>query len=87
MLLSCFLFLLIGKYFVIQVFLSRSWASVRVMTADQRAKLLKRVFSGCSNRKLSYKDCAKIAKDLNLTMEQVFILLFTIFLVSTSVDQ
>ncbi|TXG46422.1 hypothetical protein EZV62_028079 [Acer yangbiense] len=36
-----------------EVFISRSWASVQVMTADQRAKLLSR-----------------IAKDLNLTLEQ-----------------
>ncbi|CAH9114788.1 unnamed protein product [Cuscuta epithymum] len=54
-----------------EVFLSRSWASVRVMTSDQRAKLLKRVYKDCSKRKLSFKECEEIAKDLNLTMEQV----------------
>ncbi|VFQ59197.1 unnamed protein product [Cuscuta campestris] len=54
-----------------EVFFSRSWASVRVMTADQRAKLLKRVSNDCSNKKLSFKECEEIAKDLNLTMEQV----------------
>lgn len=53
-----------------QVFLFRSWASVRVMTADQRAELLKRVMDNQSG-KLSFKDCGKIAKDLNLSLEQV----------------
>ncbi|XP_022715262.1 uncharacterized protein LOC111274686 isoform X2 [Durio zibethinus] len=54
-----------------EVFLNRSWASVRVMTADQRAELLKRIMKDNLNEKLSYKDCEKIAKDLNLTLEQV----------------
>jgi len=48
------------------------------MTAEQRAELLKRVFSDDPNKKFSFKDCEKIAKDLNLTLEQVscFIFLF-----------
>ncbi|XP_057504442.1 uncharacterized protein LOC130787950 isoform X1 [Actinidia eriantha] len=54
-----------------EVFLSRTWASVRVMTADQRAELLKRVVNDDPNKKLSFKECEKIAKDLNLTLEQV----------------
>ncbi|KAK6264270.1 hypothetical protein SCA6_019704 [Theobroma cacao] len=54
-----------------EVFLNRSWASVRVMTADQRAQLLKRILKDNINEKLSFKDCEKIAKDLNLTLEQV----------------
>ncbi|XWS20082.1 hypothetical protein CRYUN_Cryun31cG0071000 [Craigia yunnanensis] len=54
-----------------EVFLNRSWASVRVMTADQRAELLKRIVKDNLNEKLSYKDCEKITKDLNLTLEQV----------------
>ncbi|XVF86888.1 hypothetical protein PTKIN_Ptkin18bG0077000 [Pterospermum kingtungense] len=54
-----------------EVFLNRSWASVRVMTADQRAELLKRIVKDDLNEKLSYKDCEKIAKDLNLSLEQV----------------
>ncbi|XVE51875.1 hypothetical protein DITRI_Ditri02bG0076100 [Diplodiscus trichospermus] len=54
-----------------EVFINRSWASVRVMTADQRAELLKRIVKDNLNEKLSYKDCAKIAKDMNLTLEQV----------------
>lgn len=54
-----------------EVFLFRSWASVRVMTADQRAELLKRVINDGPHRKLSFKECEEIAKDLNLTLEQV----------------
>ncbi|XP_023734355.2 uncharacterized protein LOC111882227 [Lactuca sativa] len=54
-----------------EVFLSRSWAAVRVMTAHQRAELLKLVANDDSNQKISYKKCEKIAEDLNLTLEQV----------------
>ncbi|CAK9179892.1 unnamed protein product [Ilex paraguariensis] len=54
-----------------EVFLFRSWASVRVMTADQRAELLKCIVNDGPNKKLSFKECEKIAKDLNLTLEQV----------------
>ncbi|KAJ4973068.1 hypothetical protein NE237_006242 [Protea cynaroides] len=54
-----------------EVFHTRSWASVRVMTADQRAQLLKRVVNDDPNKKLSFKECEKIARDLNLTFEQV----------------
>jgi general transcription factor 3C polypeptide 1 len=41
------------------------------MTADQRVQLLNRVVRDELSEKLSYKDCEKIAKDLNLTLEQV----------------
>ncbi|XP_059645446.1 uncharacterized protein LOC132287005 isoform X2 [Cornus florida] len=54
-----------------EVFLFKSWASARVMTADQRAKLLKRIVNDDPTKKLSFKECEKIAKDLNLTLEQV----------------
>lgn len=54
-----------------EVFLWRTWASVRVMTADQRAELLKRVVNDDLNKKLPFKECEKIAEDLNLTLEQV----------------
>ncbi|GMI86163.1 hypothetical protein like AT1G17450 [Hibiscus trionum] len=54
-----------------KVFLNRSWASDRVMTADQRAELLKRILKDNLHEKLSYRDCEKIAKDLNLTLQQV----------------
>ncbi|KAL5697292.1 hypothetical protein ACHQM5_030844 [Ranunculus cassubicifolius] len=54
-----------------EVFLYRSWASVRVMTADQRAELLKRIVRDNPDKKISFSDCVKIANDLNLTIEQV----------------
>ncbi|XP_019058110.1 PREDICTED: uncharacterized protein LOC104813957 [Tarenaya hassleriana] len=54
-----------------EVFLFRSWASVRVMTADQRAELIKRIAKDNAKDKLSFRECEKIAKDLNLTLEQV----------------
>lgn len=41
------------------------------MTADQRAELLNRVVQDDISEKISYKDCEKIAKELNLTLEQV----------------
>lgn len=41
------------------------------MTADQRAELLKCMVKDNVNEKISYKECEKIAKDLNLTLEQV----------------
>lgn len=41
------------------------------MTADQRSELIKRIVKDNLNEKLSYRDCEKIAKDLNLTLEQV----------------
>ncbi|KAF9685289.1 hypothetical protein SADUNF_Sadunf03G0039100 [Salix dunnii] len=49
----------------------RSWASVRIMSSDQRAELLKRIVMDDQSKTLSYKDCEKIAKDLNLTLQQV----------------
>ncbi|XP_071686100.1 uncharacterized protein [Rutidosis leptorrhynchoides] len=54
-----------------EIFLSRSWASVRVMTAHQRAELFKHVASEGSDKKISYRKCEKIAENLNLTLEQV----------------
>lgn len=41
------------------------------MTAEQRAELLKHVTKDNFSEKISYRDSEKIAKDLNLTMEQV----------------
>ncbi|XP_058097979.1 uncharacterized protein LOC131242975 isoform X2 [Magnolia sinica] len=54
-----------------EVFLCRSWASARVMAADQRAELLKRVANDVPDKKIPFKDCVKIAAELNLSLEQV----------------
>ncbi|KAG9443714.1 hypothetical protein H6P81_015054 [Aristolochia fimbriata] len=54
-----------------EIYFCRSWSSERVMTAEQRAELLKRVGNGDQERKISFKECDKIARDLNLSLEQV----------------
>ncbi|KAE9605186.1 putative B-block binding subunit of TFIIIC, winged helix-turn-helix DNA-binding protein [Lupinus albus] len=54
-----------------EVYRFRSWASNRLMTAEQRCELLKRLPKDECREKISYKDCEKIAKDINLTLEQV----------------
>lgn len=46
------------------------------MTANQRAELLKRIVMENPEKKLSFKDCEKIAKDLSLTLEQVSLFFF-----------
>lgn len=59
------------SYFFPQVSHHRSWTKLGVMTAAQRDELLKRVVKKDPREKLSFKECGKIAKDLNLTLEQV----------------
>lgn len=51
--------------------LNRSWTSIRVMTTEQRIELLERVSNDDPDKKIALKDCIKIAKDLNLSVEQV----------------
>jgi len=41
------------------------------MTAEQRAELLKHVTKDNLSEKISYRNSEKIAKDLNLSLEQV----------------
>ncbi|CAN1162161.1 hypothetical protein LINPERPRIM_LOCUS1322 [Linum perenne] len=48
----------------------RSWTSARVISAEKRAELLKRIVNDSMNR-IPYKECEKIAMDLNLTLQQV----------------
>ncbi|KAH1055081.1 hypothetical protein J1N35_033146 [Gossypium stocksii] len=47
-----------------------SWTSVRRMTVDQKAAVLKLLSKVKFNEKLPYKKCKEISKYLNLTMEQ-----------------
>ncbi|XP_021860398.1 uncharacterized protein [Spinacia oleracea] len=54
----------------LKVCLYRSWTTVRVMKAEQRSDLLKRI-KDQQSKKLSFQECREIAKDLNLTLEQV----------------
>lgn len=41
------------------------------MTTEQRLELQQRVMNVTEKGKLSYKDCRIIAKDLNLSVQQV----------------
>ncbi|KAK7264858.1 hypothetical protein RJT34_32471 [Clitoria ternatea] len=54
-----------------ELFRYRSWATSRLMTAEQRSELLKRVTKDDLSEKISCREAEKIAKDLNLTLEQV----------------
>ncbi|KAH7653358.1 B-block binding subunit of TFIIIC domain-containing protein [Dioscorea alata] len=54
-----------------EVFSSRSWASVRVMTVEQRVELFKCMAHDNPQKKIPFNECIKIAKELNLTLEQV----------------
>ncbi|KAL4310551.1 hypothetical protein GQ457_01G047440 [Hibiscus cannabinus] len=54
-----------------EIFGYRSWTSLRRMTVGQHAMLLKLLAKCKFNEKLPYKKCKEIAKNLNLTMEQV----------------
>ncbi|URD86352.1 hypothetical protein MUK42_27492 [Musa troglodytarum] len=56
---------------VCDVFHTRSWTSVRVMNTEQRIELLKRVNNVDPRKKISFKDCIRIARELDLTVEQV----------------
>ena len=49
------------------------------MTSDQRDELLKRFMKDDQSGKLSFKDCGRIAKELNLSLEQVNFILFIIY--------
>ncbi|KAK9667114.1 hypothetical protein RND81_14G234000 [Saponaria officinalis] len=53
-----------------EVCLYRSWTTVRVMKAEQRAALIKRI-KDQGSKKLTFKECREIAKELKLTLEQV----------------
>lgn len=53
-----------------QVCLYKSWTTVRIMKAEQRAELLQCI-KDQHIKKLSFQECREIAKDLNLSLEQV----------------
>ncbi|KAG1355282.1 hypothetical protein COCNU_07G013940 [Cocos nucifera] len=66
--------MLLAKYFAHwkELFFLRNepYLCVRVMSAEQRMELLKCVKDVEPGKKISFKDCAKIARELNLTLEQ-----------------
>jgi len=55
----------------VKLFGLRSWTSLRVMSLDQRIELMKRVEAGGIDRRITATECAAIAKNLNLSLEQV----------------
>ncbi|XP_050234261.1 uncharacterized protein LOC126682580 [Mercurialis annua] len=54
-----------------EVFHPRFWTSVRIMSAYQRSELLKRIVKDDLKKKITYEDCEQIARDLNLSLQQV----------------
>ncbi|CAN1827352.1 hypothetical protein LINPERHAP1_LOCUS31913 [Linum perenne] len=54
-----------------EVFSQAAWRSARVISAEKRTELLKRIENESTNKGLSCKECVKIAMDLNLTLQQV----------------
>ncbi|CAM0945131.1 unnamed protein product [Alopecurus aequalis] len=49
----------------------RSWSSRRVMTTEQRLELQKRIMNISEEGRIPFKDCRVIARELNLSVEQV----------------
>ncbi|XP_035815188.1 uncharacterized protein [Zea mays] len=49
----------------------RSWCSLRVMTTEQRLELQQRIMDVGEKGKIPFKDCVRIARELNLSVEQV----------------
>ncbi|CAO2195465.1 unnamed protein product [Urochloa humidicola] len=49
----------------------RSWSTLRVMSTKQRLELQQRLMNESEKGKLSYKVCRVIAKELNLSVQQV----------------
>ncbi|KAF8768861.1 hypothetical protein HU200_007425 [Digitaria exilis] len=49
----------------------RSWSSLRVMTTEQRLELQQRIMSVSEKGKIPFKDCVRIARELNLSVQQV----------------
>ncbi|XP_006647563.1 uncharacterized protein LOC102699931 [Oryza brachyantha] len=49
----------------------RSWSSLRVMTTEQRMELQRRIVNASENGKLPFRDCRIIARELNLSVQQV----------------
>ncbi|KAL6846714.1 hypothetical protein ACP4OV_024162 [Aristida adscensionis] len=54
-----------------EVFCPRSWSSVRVMASEQCLELQQRIMDVREKGNFSYKVCRIIAKELNISMQQV----------------
>ncbi|KAJ1280066.1 hypothetical protein BS78_04G203900 [Paspalum vaginatum] len=49
----------------------RSWSSLRVMTTEQRLELQQCIMNVSEKGKIPFKDCVRIARELNLSVQQV----------------
>jgi general transcription factor 3C polypeptide 1 len=54
-----------------QVSHPRSWSLLRIMTTKQHLELQQRLMNESEKGELSYKVCNIIAKELNLSVQQV----------------
>ncbi|CAM6083280.1 unnamed protein product [Calypogeia fissa] len=54
-----------------ELFGLRSWATLKLMTLEQRTELMKRVSDGGIEKRRPWHECVKIAKELNLSLQQV----------------
>ena len=54
-----------------QIFIARSWTSIRVMNSEQNRKLVERLAAFAPKKKVPFVECVKISKELDLTLEQV----------------
>ena len=52
----------------------RSWSSLRVMTTEQRLELQQRIMNVSEKGKIPFKDCVRIARELNLSVGQVCVM-------------
>lgn len=57
--------------FPFQVFHPIRWTPAKIMSSRQHTELRKLLKKDGFNRKISCKECVKIAKDLNLSVQQV----------------
>ena len=71
----CLPFFYLIEFYIIPCFLQvshpRSWSSRRVMTIEQRLELQKRIMNISEEGRIPFKDCLVIARELNLSVEQV----------------
>ena len=62
---------LIRAVFLLKLFGLRSWTSLRLMTLDQRRELMRRVEEGGLEKRMTVTECASLARELDLSVEQV----------------
>ena len=66
----CLFYFIFNVNNIYKLFGARSWSSLRVMSMEQRRKLHERI-GFHDNRRLPYEECVRIARELNLSLDQV----------------